>query len=329
MKYLAVAALLASTVNAHGGVVSFSSGSTNYPGWQPYNSASGQKTIERQYPNFDPLYKANLQSINIICNNPGVTGTGVSATVAAGSQFTAYWSQWTHAEGCVMVYMAKCPSSGCNSWTGTGTAWFKISQVGLISGNVGAGTWGSGQIMKDLKYTVTIPASLPAGEYLIRYELLALHQANTPQFYPECAQLIVTGGGSGNPSPLVDLQKAYDPSDPAVDIDIYVKQKDQQTYTCPGPAVWSGGSSGDPGNGTPTTTTTRTTTGATSRTTSRTTTTRTTTTYTTTTTTTTTGGGSCTVNAWGQCGGSTYTGCTNCASGTTCKVLNSYYSQCS
>ncbi|KAJ6262566.1 hypothetical protein Dda_3377 [Drechslerella dactyloides] len=215
MKYLAAAALLASTVSAHGGVTSYSSGSTTWPGWQPYNSPSGQKSIERQYSSFDPLMIPDLARINILCNNAGVFGTGLTATIAAGSQITAYWPQWTHAEGCVMVYMAKCPSGGCNGWTGTGTVWFKIDQVGLISGTMGSGQWGAGLVLNTLKWTATIPASLPAGEYLIRHELLALHQANNPQFYPECAQLTVTGGGNGSPGPLVDLTKAYNGNDPS------------------------------------------------------------------------------------------------------------------
>lgn len=36
----------------------------------------------------------------------------------------------------------------------------------------------------------------------------------------------------------------------------------------------------------------------------------------------------CTVSKWGQCGGKGWTGCTVCASGTTCKVTNEWYSQC-
>ncbi|KAK6525226.1 hypothetical protein TWF694_005372 [Orbilia ellipsospora] len=59
------------------------------------------------------------------------------------------------------------------------------------------------------------------------------------------------------------------------------------------------------------------------------TTTRVTTTPTTTTTTkTTTTGGGPTVPIYGQCGGIGWTGGTTCASGSTCKVLNPYYSQC-
>jgi hypothetical protein len=40
------------------------------------------------------------------------------------------------------------------------------------------------------------------------------------------------------------------------------------------------------------------------------------------------GGGGCTVAHWGQCGGQSYTGCNNCAAGTTCQYSNPYYSQC-
>ena len=31
---------------------------------------------------------------------------------------------------------------------------------------------------------------------------------------------------------------------------------------------------------------------------------------------------------WGQCGGQGWTGATTCVSGTTCTVINAYYSQC-
>jgi endo-1,4-beta-xylanase len=46
-------------------------------------------------------------------------------------------------------------------------------------------------------------------------------------------------------------------------------------------------------------------------------------------TTTTSGGGSgCTTAKWGQCGGQGFSGCTTCASGSTCTYSNAYYSQC-
>ena len=54
----------------------------------------------------------------------------------------------------------------------------------------------------------------------------------------------------------------------------------------------------------------------------------TTTTTTTTTSVQSTSTSTCTIAAYGQCGGSAYTGCTTCTSGYTCQVQNTYYSQC-
>lgn len=49
--------------------------------------------------------------------------------------------------------------------------------------------WGTAKVLKNLYWESTIPRSLAPGSYLVRHELLALHQANTPQFYAECAQV--------------------------------------------------------------------------------------------------------------------------------------------
>ncbi|KAI1336960.1 carbohydrate-binding module family 1 protein [Xylariaceae sp. FL0016] len=40
------------------------------------------------------------------------------------------------------------------------------------------------------------------------------------------------------------------------------------------------------------------------------------------------GGQACAAAKYGQCAGKTYSGCTSCAAGTTCKYQNDYYSQC-
>jgi hypothetical protein len=63
--------------------------------------------------------------------------------------------------------MAKC-SGACSSTNSNSLDWFKIAETGLISGTLAKGSWGNGQIMKDLAYTVNIPAQLADGEYLIR-----------------------------------------------------------------------------------------------------------------------------------------------------------------
>lgn len=95
--------------------------------------------------------------------------------------------------------------------------------------------------MDTLEWTATVPVALKPGAYLIRFELLALHQANTPQFYPECANLIVTGSGSAFPSSayLAPIPGAWGANDPGVNIDIYSDAaKSMTSYPVPGPAVW-------------------------------------------------------------------------------------------
>lgn len=64
---------------------------------------------------------------------------------------------------------------------------------------------------------VTLPATLAPGNYLIRHEIIGLHQAHTrgaAEFFPSCAQLRVGGNQSGKPAPedLVRFPGAYSAS---------------------------------------------------------------------------------------------------------------------
>lgn len=95
----------------------------------------------------------------------------------------------------------------------------------------------------DLHYTTypfTIPKSIPDGDYIIRAEQIALHQAsqmNGAQIYIACAQVRVSGGGSGTPGPLVSFPGAYSQSDPGILVNLYAATTE---YKAPGPAVWTG-----------------------------------------------------------------------------------------
>lgn len=69
----------------------------------------------------------------------------------------------------------------------------------------------------------TIPAATPDGDYLVRVEHIALHTAQSAggaQFYISCGQINITGGGSGEPGPLVEFPGAYDAADPGIQINI-------------------------------------------------------------------------------------------------------------
>ena len=113
---------------------------------------------------------------------------------------------------------------------GENAVWFKIAEDGKRADS----TWGVTPltIANNPGYTYTIPACLQAGSYIVRHELIALHNAAQypgPQFYPSCHQIKVTGGGSTNPSALVSFPGAYTGEDA-----IY----DGKTYKFPGPAVF-------------------------------------------------------------------------------------------
>lgn len=74
---------------------------------------------------------------------------------------------------------------------------------------------GSASWTMSASYSGTIPSCIPAGEYLLRVQSLAIHNpGSTPQFYISCAQVKVTGGGSAAPSATAKIPgfiKATDP----------------------------------------------------------------------------------------------------------------------
>jgi hypothetical protein len=151
--------------------------------------------------------------------------------------------------------MAKAPGKAA-AYDGSGTTWFKVSQVTAVTDGGTTINWPSLSELPSLRIrcsrlngcvsdmaniTFTIPKSLPSGDYLIRVEDIALHVASTfggAQFYISCAQVTVTGGGSGTPKPLVAIPGVYTGNEPGILIDIYYPIP--ANYTQPGPAVWSG-----------------------------------------------------------------------------------------
>ncbi|KAK7031752.1 carbohydrate-binding module family 1 protein [Favolaschia claudopus] len=310
LSLLALAAL--PQVFAHGGVLSYKIGGTTYQGWSPYNTPTGQTTIQRPWSTYNPILDAT--DATIACNDDGTSGALqlTASPVTAGTAITAYWNQvWPHPYGPMLTYLAQCPGSTCTGASAKSLKWFKIDQSGLISGTVYNGYWGSGKMIdQNSSWTTTIPATVPAGNYLIRFETIALHSLPA-QFYPECAQIVITNSGTSvapTSAQLVSFPGGYSNSDPGLTIDIYSNAaQTESTYPIPGPPLYGSSASSGP------TTTVGTTTVATTKTTS------------TVTTSAPTGG---TVAQYGQCGGQGYSGPTACISPFKCTVSNDYYSQC-
>ncbi|EEB90089.1 hypothetical protein MPER_11753 [Moniliophthora perniciosa FA553] len=231
-------AAVASEANAHGGVLSYKFDDAWYTGYSPYLSSSGQSSIQREWDSYNPI--TNPTHAQLACNiNGAPLGQQLSATVAAGSSVTAFWNPWPHTIGPVLVYMAQCPGP-CSSTDAASLDWFKIDEAGLITGNLVDGLWAQGQLVSNNNsWTTVIPASLRAGQYMLRHEPFTL--SNIPHFYPNCAQLKVTGEGNAVPNSTVKFPGGYSRSDPGIIIDIYAAgNRDQTTYQIPGPPVFRG-----------------------------------------------------------------------------------------
>ncbi|KAK4040375.1 glyoside hydrolase [Parachaetomium inaequale] len=283
----------------------------------------------------------NVGSRDFVCNT-GARAVSGKCPVKAGGTVTVEMHQQPGDRSCsneaiggahygpVQVYLTKVSDAATADGS---TGWFKIfsnSWSKKAGGNSGDDdNWGTRDLSNCCgRMDVKIPSDIASGDYLLRAEALALHtagQAGGAQFYMSCYQITVTGG-SGTASPAtVKFPGAYGASDPGIKVDIHSALS---SYIAPGPAVYSGGTTKAPGAGcagceksckvgsspTAVAPSGKSATDAEN------------------------GGGSvpdttspnaCSVQAYGQCGGDGYSGCTQCASGYACKAVSPpYYSQC-
>jgi hypothetical protein len=87
--------------------------------------------------------------------------------------------------------------------------------------------------------SVDVPADLAGGYYLVRPEILALHQADksppNPQFYTGCAQIFLESSGTAVPSNTVSIPGHVNAGDASVLFNIYTPS---WPYPLPGPAPY-------------------------------------------------------------------------------------------
>lgn len=197
--------------------------------------------------------RISLQFSSLLMCSPGVNGEQGVARVAstkAGDTITFEWRDWpdgsqpgsidpSHKGPCA-VYMKKVQDSAASN-NAEGDGWFKIMEDGYDSS---AGKWCTEKLIpNDGHMAATIPQDLAPGYYLMRPELLALHQADKtppdPQFYVGCAQLFLASGGSAEPANTVSIPGYVNMSTPAMTYNIW-KVPLQLPFPDFGPPVYSG-----------------------------------------------------------------------------------------
>ena len=126
--------------------------------------------------------------------------------------------------------------------TAVGGGWFKIWDEGYDSTT---SKWCTEKLIQnDGLLSVDIPSDLAGGYYLVRPELLALHQADktppNPQFYVGCAQIFLDSMAVSMPQNTVCIPGHVNMSDPAVIFNIYTPK---WPYPTVGPKPYTSGSS--------------------------------------------------------------------------------------
>jgi hypothetical protein len=102
------------------------------------------------------------------------------------------------------------------------------------------GTWITDTLIaQDFTIDFKIPSGLAPGNYVLRHEIIALHDrvSNGTQNYPQCLNLKVGGSGSKALPVGIPATEFYNYNDPGILFNLYASAT---SYPYPGPAVWSG-----------------------------------------------------------------------------------------
>ena len=162
----------------------------------------------------------------------GENGVSRIASVKSGSHLAFEWRIWPDGsqpgsidighKGPCAVYMKKVADSSASN-NAAGDGWFKIMEDSYDSVR---GKWCTEKLStSDGRLAAIVPNDLAAGYYLVRPELLALHQADKtppdPQFYVGCAQIFLTSSGFAMPPNTVAIPGYVNLSVPAMTYNIW------------------------------------------------------------------------------------------------------------
>ncbi|KAL0944433.1 endoglucanase b [Colletotrichum truncatum] len=245
MKFLTLALALASAANAHTLL------SELYINGKSQGDATCIRTPKSGDTATSPV--AGLTSQDMACGKDGNIAAAYVCPAPGSSKLTFEFREWpdARAEGSIdgshrgpcAVYVKKVDDMFKTSAAGDG--WFKIWDDGY---DESSGQWCVDKLIANKGLlTIELPSGLPAGYYLVRPELLALHQAvslKDPQYYVGCAQIYVENGPSGVlniPSEYsVSIPGYIDGSEPGNNWNLYdKKQNPSGAYPIPGPKPYS------------------------------------------------------------------------------------------
>jgi hypothetical protein len=197
----------------------------------------------------------DLDSADMACGVAGQTPADDTCSIKAGAKLSFEFRLWASGTppgtidpshlGPMAIYAKQVDDSAEDP---TGTGWFKLWEYGY---DEASSTWATEKLIaNDGIVSVQIPTSMATGSYLIRPEILALHNlaAGPAQFYVGCAQIsVLASSGSskaranGNDIPadkMVSIPGYIKASDPAVNFNSHPDAPKHFPYILGGPAVY-------------------------------------------------------------------------------------------
>ncbi|KAJ4355465.1 uncharacterized protein N0V89_003481 [Didymosphaeria variabile] len=189
-------------------------------------------------------FLSDVTSTDMRCNIDGLL-SGVNTStypVNAGDRLGFTIKDTFGHPGPQQVYISKAPAD-VKDYDGSGD-WSKIytlsdcraKDCGTGDGVVKWATY------RAQTFNFKLPAELPAGEYLLRAEGIAIHAAQKikgAQFYVACAQIRVSSNGTGVPGPTIKFPGGYTANSTGILIPQIWSQI--TNYTSPGPKLWPEG----------------------------------------------------------------------------------------
>ncbi|KAI1080704.1 glycosyl hydrolase family 61-domain-containing protein [Whalleya microplaca] len=249
MKYMALVASFCAIVEAHGVF------STVFIDGKNQGDGKCLRTSFTTDNITSPI--TNLDSPELACGIVGQTPAPDTCAVKPGDKVSFEFRLWASGSppgtldashlGPMAIYAKKVRDTSDDP---TGGGWFKLWEDGHDDSTQ---KWATDELIaNDGIVSVQMPSSLPSGNYLVRPEIIALHNlaAGPAQFYVGCAQISIDAGAS---KPL-DIPAAYEvsipgyikASDPSVNFNSNPDAPKHFPYPMPGPQMYKfpGGSQG-------------------------------------------------------------------------------------
>ncbi|CAI6332030.1 unnamed protein product [Periconia digitata] len=264
----ALLAALVTSVAGHTDVTEVTIGGKTYKGFYGASKAECKSDSPAWCTNqgwgHQPVMGDKINHADIIAHIDA-SPSSYTAEAPAGSDVTFKWFRTGSCEaknevgwdcshhGSTSTWLAPC-NGDCSKVDKTQLSFFKIHESGLLGYPAGTryaqgsakgqtGKWATDEIFYDNgnKQTVKIPKGIPNGNYVLRTEVMSIHN-NGPvserQFWPQAFNIKVTGGSGSTTPQGIKATQIYKSSDALLTFDMY-NHAAGATISVPGPKVAS------------------------------------------------------------------------------------------